>query len=299
MHYLSKINRRRLILWAGLCSYLVWPQLSNADNLTNTNPYSIANNAPRVTVTVPSGSVVVDRDLEVKFAFAYDSAHDSTGTDANRPTSMTLQQITVCPPPEVRLIWPGSTCDMIVVNEELKVDAGQEVSRRKVLNPAEEANFTSTYEKLMYWFHFVTFEPGTYNFAARVKYVPGAIEEPLFQDIQFSVDMKPPLFVIVLGACLGAAMLSLFLFSMALWNSDKITVRSFFQYIIRSFAVFLIGAITAAIFVLLTFRLKSDTLPLSVTVNDFYGGIVIGLFTFKIASWLYAQLGDLKKRIAA
>ena len=78
---------------------------------------------------------------------------------------------------------------------------------------------------------------------------------------------------------------------MALWNSDKITVRSFFQYIIRSFAVFLIGAITAAIFVLLTFRLKSDTLPLSVTVNDFYGGIVIGLFTFKIASWLYAQLG--------
>ena len=37
-------------------------------------------------------------------------------------------------------------------------------------------------------------------------------------------------------------------------------------------------------------RLQGIQLPVNLTVADFYGGVVIGLFSFKIGDWLQSKL---------
>lgn len=50
------------------------------------------------------------------------------------------------------------------------------------------------------------------------------------------------------------------------------------------------GATSAAIALLLMQRLKGLDLLINLTVTDFYGGVVIGLFSYKIGDWLHKEL---------
>ena len=48
--------------------------------------------------------------------------------------------------------------------------------------------------------------------------------------------------------------------------------------------------ITSIIIVLLLMRFKDIPLPISITVNDFYGGIIIGLVAVRMGDWLNQYL---------
>jgi hypothetical protein len=63
---------------------------------------------------------------------------------------------------------------------------------------------------------------------------------------------------------------------------------------IRQAAALWIGATAAAsIAILITFRMKDASLPFTLSVNDFYGGLVMGLFGVILTRWLSRKLfGD-------
>lgn len=51
------------------------------------------------------------------------------------------------------------------------------------------------------------------------------------------------------------------------------------------------GSTTAAsIAIFLTFRMKDASLPFTLSVNDFYGGLVVGLFGVVLTQWLWPKL---------
>ena len=52
------------------------------------------------------------------------------------------------------------------------------------------------------------------------------------------------------------------------------------------------GATSASIALLLLQRLKGLELPINLTITDFYGGVVIGLFSYKIGDWLHKELAE-------
>ena len=52
----------------------------------------------------------------------------------------------------------------------------------------------------------------------------------------------------------------------------------------------LAGSVCAIITIILLYRFKDLALPVQITVNDFYGGVVVGLFTYKLGDWLFTQL---------
>jgi hypothetical protein len=60
---------------------------------------------------------------------------------------------------------------------------------------------------------------------------------------------------------------------------------------IRQAAALWIGATAAAsIAILITFRMKDASLPFTLSVNDFYGGLVMGLFGVILTRWLSRKL---------
>ena len=253
-------------------------------------PYNLGE-TPSVTIKTPPKPISIDLDLEAEMTFAY-GPEPSTVQDApGKSSSVTLREVPICPPPEVRLIWIDSKCGMIVLEEEIDIKAGQAVGRQLVLNGHLASDDTlNAYDRLLYWYHYLTFEPGDYPFVAKFKYNRAGSTDTQFIEREFSVPLRPPLAVVVVGASFGALLLALFLLAMGFWNRDSNAKSSHLELIGRAAGILAIGAISAVIFVILTFRLKSDTLPISITVNDFYGGVVIGLFTFKISNWLYVQL---------
>ena len=47
------------------------------------------------------------------------------------------------------------------------------------------------------------------------------------------------------------------------------------------------GSICAIIALILLRRVEAAALPVNLTITDFYGGIVLGLFSYKIGDYLY------------
>jgi hypothetical protein len=68
------------------------------------------------------------------------------------------------------------------------------------------------------------------------------------------------------------------------------TERNLSKVIQETLTLAAAGGITAAIVIILLQRVKGLQLPLNLTVTDFYGGFVLGLFSYKIGDWLYIQL---------
>jgi multisubunit Na+/H+ antiporter MnhB subunit len=89
------------------------------------------------------------------------------------------------------------------------------------------------------------------------------------------------------GGVLGSLLLALFLGTYRYLRRKG--ERKLWQEVREAFILFLAGSICAIIAILLLYRFKELPLPINVNVNDFYGAIVIGLFTYKLGDWLFEQ----------
>jgi hypothetical protein len=134
--------------------------------------------------------------------------------------------------------------------------------------------------------HLLTFVPGEYDVVVRTHFqVPPAGAESV--DELLKVSFEPPLGVLVWGGVAGAVLLAAFVCT---YRYLRQTPRADGGLVIRqALALALGGAVSAAIALVLLERLKGVELPVNLTVKDFYGGIVIGLFSYKIGDWLYTQ----------
>ncbi|MGA9059791.1 MAG: hypothetical protein WB763_25155 [Terriglobia bacterium] len=132
----------------------------------------------------------------------------------------------------------------------------------------------------------LAFVPGEYDVVVRTHFqVPPAGVESV--DETLKVSFEPPLGVLVWGGVAGAVLLAAFVCTYRYLRQTPRTTLT--VAILQALALAAGGAVSAAVAIILLDRLKGVELPVNVTVKDFYGGIVIGLFSYKIGDSLYTQ----------
>ncbi len=135
----------------------------------------------------------------------------------------------------------------------------------------------------------LTFIPGEYDVNVVVTYnVP---PEPDSQTIQIAkITLEPPLSSLIWGGVVGAVLLALF---MGVYDySRRESSRKAWESLRKAAMISVAGATSASIALLLLQRLKGLELPINLTITDFYGGVVIGLFSYKIGDWLHKELAE-------
>jgi hypothetical protein len=99
--------------------------------------------------------------------------------------------------------------------------------------------------------------------------------------------LEASIFSLIIGGVCGALLLSGFRVVGRWRREDDFTARSGIK---EGFLLWLAGSLTAMIVVLVIQRIEDFPLPVNIAVNDFYGGLVIGLLSYhlslRLASWL-------------
>jgi len=134
----------------------------------------------------------------------------------------------------------------------------------------------------------LTFVPAEYDVSVRVTYnVPP--ERPDSQAIATAkIILEPPLSSVLWGGVAGATLLALFV---GVYDfSRQGPSRKFWNALGKAVTISAAGSVSAAIAIILLQRLKGLELPINLTVTDFYGGVVVGLFSYKIGDWLHKEL---------
>lgn len=132
----------------------------------------------------------------------------------------------------------------------------------------------------------VTMQPGEYRFLATAE-VRLADQSVVTVATPVSVRLRPTVWQVITGAIVGALLLALFAATSARVRvSIGLTGGSIGQRAGQLVLLWLGASVSAAMFILLTFRLKDAGAPITLTVNDFYGGIVIGVLGYFLTDWL-------------
>lgn len=140
------------------------------------------------------------------------------------------------------------------------------------------------------------FLPGKYRIGAVVEYDaastdttrPSAYHRRILRQYA-EVDLRPPLMTLLRGAWIGCFLAALFL-ALRYRRGDAGAQPSWNQvkwYLAR---VLLTGVVSATIIVLLLQRLSDIGLPLTVEVNDWVGGVIVGLVAYTSTETIYKRL---------
>jgi hypothetical protein len=165
--------------------------------------------------------------------------------------------------------------------------------------PELSDSFLGFMKTLLSRWSLLTLSPGDYQFIAIVE---GRGESASGEEDgrrvsatrAVQVRLVPTVWQSVLGAMLGSMLMVLFWIASrgvsgipAAGDAPTAQVGG-----IGRTAVLLWCASTtaASIAIFLTFRMKDASLPFTLTVNDFYGGLVVGLFGVVITKWLGPKL---------
>jgi hypothetical protein len=131
------------------------------------------------------------------------------------------------------------------------------------------------------------FKPDEYEARVIITYKVFDRNETMIEE-KVKVKLEPPLSSILWGSVLGSLLLALFI---ALFKHNK-EMLPWKNTLSRFVSVSLTGAVSGFIIIFLLFRFKNLDLPVTITVTDFFGGLVLGLFTYKLGDWLFSKLAD-------
>lgn len=130
------------------------------------------------------------------------------------------------------------------------------------------------------------FVPGEYDLTTFVKYqVPPARDTQIQQVI--AVRLDPPLSSVVWGGVVGALLLGAFSGTYRYRRHGNTTLV---RVLSETSVLVMGGSVCSLIALILLHRVKELALPINLSVTDFYGGIVLGLFSYKIGDHLFGQL---------
>ncbi|WP_124455115.1 hypothetical protein [Paucibacter sp. KBW04] len=168
-----------------------------------------------------------------------------------------------------------------------------------VTAPGYEDTFTGFFTLIFSRWSLLTFTPGDYRFVAVATSRVQAEQDSVvvMTSKAFSVHLTPTIWQVIAGAMLGSLLTVMF------WGfSPHARSISGFPYehlglaprlartIGTSILLWCGSTAAAAIAIFLTFRLKDAALPFTISVNDFYGGLVVGLFGVFLTGWLRKRL---------
>lgn len=129
----------------------------------------------------------------------------------------------------------------------------------------------------------------------RVTVVDGA--DPVEHYEEVFVDVVPPKASVMIGALGGALILSLFLatyretsFTSADWKKLLAGIVMLPLWLIDVVRSAVLAAICALILILLAEISEGGRPPISLHVQDFWGGVIVGLFSVPLARWIAVRL---------
>ena len=150
------------------------------------------------------------------------------------------------------------------------------------------------------------FLPAKYRVQAIVEYSP-IMSDSLapeagkphrrFLRQQAEVDLKPPLLTLLRGSWLGCLLAALFI--TIRWTAGRSApetdggrrwLREMVPVLRFGSRVLLTGLVASTIIVLMLQRLSDIGLPLTIEVNDWVGGVIVGLIAFASTDALYRKL---------
>ena len=139
----------------------------------------------------------------------------------------------------------------------------------------------------------LTFKPGKYQIhaIARLRQVDqdGENMGDYITSSIVEVDLHPSIWQVVLGVLLGAFLLAAF--RIISGHHPKPSRKpTLFHGILQGAGLTFSGWIAGSMLVFMTFRMSDVGFPIAISVSDFYGGVVVGLFSYLSALWLLEKL---------
>jgi len=181
---------------------------------------------------------------------------------------------------------------------EVKKYTYKELKEQK-LTPGDECslNFIIPFQNIAWYStllnsRLLTFQPKNYEFIVVLNYRIATKGKTSIQKL-IEVKIEPPMSSLIWGGILGSLLLAIFL---GAYKFSRSTTPIKLKDILKESAkLFVAGSISAIIIVILLYRYKDFPLPINITINDFYGGIVLGLFTYSLGDLLYKKLKESKE----
>ncbi len=104
------------------------------------------------------------------------------------------------------------------------------------------------------------------------------------------VPLEPTILSPLVGGVVGSVLLALFLMVYE-WvrPPDPTKVVSLAKHIGRAASLAVAGSVTSVVFHILVMRFNDPSIPINITIHDFFGGAVIGLFSYKLGEYFYTQ----------
>jgi len=133
------------------------------------------------------------------------------------------------------------------------------------------------------------FVPGNYVIRSEIIFKESGKEISQSMYSTYEIELEPPLSAVLRGGVIGALLLAVFVPAYRILHKrkdEKIKIRDLLG---QAVTFFLSGSVVSITAILLLQRLGNLALPISITVNDFLGGIVVGLFSYSIGNALYKQ----------
>ncbi len=133
------------------------------------------------------------------------------------------------------------------------------------------------------------FTPGTYQLRAEAE-VKLAGADSVVRRIYATTEivLEAPLSASIRGGVIGALLLALFVPSYRAVRASG-QKRRIVDVAKQAMVYLVAGSVVSTTAILVVYRLGSVSLPISITVNDYLGGIIVGLFSYVIGDALYAQ----------
>jgi hypothetical protein len=107
------------------------------------------------------------------------------------------------------------------------------------------------------------------------------------------VYFKPPISSLLVGGIMGSFLLTLFISIFSLKNNviDRnwidLMKKNWLVHLIKQIITFLFGSIVSIVSILVIQRVSDFSLPISLKVEDYLGGIIIGMLSLKLGDSLY------------
>lgn len=218
----------------------------------------------------------------------------------------------------IRLLPQGVLARMYPIDAPAEADSGGEVGvdcRFGPSNRLKERPFIATcmLEPLPGWGRVTTAElltrPGTQRLTVEVGVVEGGAEVLYYEELSHA--FAAPKEGVVLGGFIGAVVLALLLALQVRSSRDVVTFESWgavrteakrlplralglipfgWDVLLKS----MLGGVCAMVLIVLAETTEGAASPLSLRVQDFWGGVLVGLFSVPLAQWMVERLRDLR-----
>jgi hypothetical protein len=133
------------------------------------------------------------------------------------------------------------------------------------------------------------FVPGSYRLRVEIQLRESATDSYRALYAVHEVQLEPPLSAALRGGIIGAFLLALFVPAYYAFNATSGARSGVREAVKQSLVYFLAGSVVSITAILLLYRIGSANLPITIAVNDYLGGVIVGLFSYVFGNALYSQ----------